>query len=287
MYSQYFSHCLLTRFNIRFNETAPPTPDSWLRHRLDLFRRGPLRSVKSQTVRPDVWLVLCDARSPGWFRQEISAVVEDIGDLVWSEEPFSSAVVAREIASRMKDQTHLITTRLDNDDCISRDFLSIVQSKFEGQDFEFLNLTHGGQWKDGRFYYRSDPSNAFCTLVERLTARGPRTVFLDCHHLLHQYGTVRQIKTHPAWIQIIHDHNLANRVSGVRAQPESILRYFDVDLPVRRTGRISLFADSVISAATLLSRIVRSPARMKHLAPVLFSATRTTKSLKGREINER
>ena len=61
----------------------------------------------------------------------------------------------------------LITSRLDNDDAIARDFVEMVQNCFTKQEVEFINFTYGAQYSDGRMFARLDPSNAFISLIER------------------------------------------------------------------------------------------------------------------------
>lgn len=259
----FFDHVLLTRFNVRMRGASAPLSDRWLASRLQRFQDSTLLAVRSQTRQPERWLIFCDDRSPDWFRAELQAILPDPQfEPVWVSEVFGGAVASREVAGRFSGRPYLITTRLDNDDLVARNFLEAIQERFTGQDLAFINFLHGAQNDDGRMYLRSDPCNPFVSLIERRGDHPPLTVFVDDHDRLRAYGEVHQVRTHPMWVQVIHGTNLANVARGIRTQPERVLRYFDVPLPMEESGKVALAADRVLSTVRLGLRVVRRPHRL-------------------------
>ena len=63
--------------------------------------------------------------------------------------------------------TKLVTTRLDCDDAIARDYLGRIRAEAADLDSGFINFKHGLQLAGIRLYRRSDPSNAFISRVEQ------------------------------------------------------------------------------------------------------------------------
>jgi hypothetical protein len=257
-----FEHFVMTRFNIRYNEHAPVATDEWLRSRLALFTRYTLPSMIGQTATFARWLVICDIQSPDWFKREIRALLPEPFEAVWLSGFFGPQAAADLVqARRDPDVRHLITTRIDNDDAIARDFLAIVQGEFRGQEFRFVNLTNGAQWDGTSMYSLSYRSNAFISLIEEVGVNGPRTVWLDEHGRLGQYGPVTELTTHPAWIQVLHGVNLGNRVEGVRCSPADVRPHFDVEMPVQELSRLRLATLQMADHARRVGRKAGSPYR--------------------------
>jgi hypothetical protein len=220
-------------------------------------------------------LVLCDGSSPDWLRRELCGQLPDYAEVVWLAEPFSVDVIARQVDSRRQGAGHLITTRMDNDDCVARDFMSAIQEQFVEQDREFINFTRGGQVRDGCVYQRLDPSNAFISLIEAVDpGQVPMTVFVAWHDRLRQYGPVRQIKTHPMWLQVVHYANLANRVHGIRVQPDSVMQHFDVQLELDPSTRQEIMLDRARTGVALSARVIRNPHRIVWLWRSIRSSKR-------------
>ncbi|GAA4286884.1 glycosyltransferase [Georgenia daeguensis] len=251
-----FEHFLLTRFNVRHEVRAS---DDWLRHRLQYFESVCLPSVKAQTTKVDRWLVFLDAERDAWFEDRITRLAGDTFEPVWVDGPFLPEIAARETLAR-SSAPWVITTRMDNDDALARDFIEAIQSQFR-HEREFLNFQAGLQLsEDGRLFYRSDPSNAFVSLVE------PReelvTVFVDWHDRIAEHGPVRQIVAAPMWLQMVHGRNIGNQIRGIRANPALLAEWFDVHREAVPVDRLHLVADQVRSAAGLGLRVIRKPHRV-------------------------
>jgi hypothetical protein len=270
-------HILLTRFNVYYEDRGLPS-DEWLRERLNLFQQYTLPSVRSQTVPPDKWLILSHEASPQWFKDEIARLLIDvpISSVIWMNEPWDETLVAAMVGEWVpSDAAQLLTTLLDNDDAVARDFIAIIRANCHGQAWEFLNLIKGAQFAGGKMYHRSDPANPFISLLETLSDGPPRTAFIDWHNRLGRHGPVRQIYAHPTWVQIVHGGNMQNAIHGLRARADTITAHFDVDFEIERIGRLANSADTVWTAAKLSLRVARSPHRIVWLLQVARSVVRS------------
>ena len=255
------SHFLLTRFNTRLSDDTPPPPEAWLRSRLKLFDQYALPSVAQQDVPPDSWLIFCDAGSPTWFREQFPDRIPVWAEPVWLDRPFSTDEAAAAVAARVRTPW-VITTRMDNDDCIARDYLGAVRAAFANSR-EFINFTAGLQCEFGRLYQRLDPSNAFVSLAEPTVDM--TTVFIDGHDQVAKHGPLRQVKTPPMWIQIVHGENLANSVHGIRVNPSGMASRFAADLELVNSSHLSLILDRAWTTLRLGLRVISKPHRLKWL----------------------
>lgn len=271
MSREEFDHFLLTRFYVRRDIHSEPASEEWLRYRLGIFRQWSLPSVRGQTVPPDTWLIFCDSASPEWFKGELGALLGKGEEIVWVNGVASPEMFAKAVFERLGTKQYLITSRLDNDDAISQDFVRMVQNCFEHQVMEFINFTYGAQYCDGRFFARVDPSNAFVSLIERRSNGMPKTVHIDWHNRLEKYAPVHRIKTHYAWLQNVHGGNVANVVRGIPVPPDNVLRLFSISVPALKIGHLALLRGKLSAAIFLAIRVFSSRSRIKWLLQSFLS----------------
>ncbi|GGM42660.1 glycosyltransferase [Microbacterium saperdae] len=230
-----FDHVILTRFSVRFPE-SPPIDEDWLAYRWAFFRDALAASAARQTERDFQWLVFFDIDTPVWLLEEIEALRPGLFTPVYVSS-WSSAIAQRAVAD-VSSAPYLITTRIDSDDAIARQFVADVQSHFDHQESLYINLLCGVQVeRTGEVYRYDEPSNPFISYVEkRVESDAPRTVFQSLSHGRSRwFADLLNIVGPPRWMQIIHGSNIANGVRGLRDRPESFEADFDFDLPFDRT----------------------------------------------------
>jgi len=232
-----FDHFLLTRFSAVLAPGAAPASEEWLRYRLAFFVDAAHPSVAGQRgAVPFQWLVLFDDRCPDTFRADIEALAAD-GSFtpLWSHEPFRRDTFAGAVAARSVAPS-LITTRLDSDDAIATDYLAAVQGQFREQERLFISFTRGLQVDRSGAVYRCDQlSNPFLSLIERrLPGTPPLTVYAPKHARARTQGPLREVQAPPMWLQVVHDANVSNIITGTRVAPDVVARRFTIDLGYRR-----------------------------------------------------
>lgn len=224
-----FTHVLLTRFNTRLPDAAPPG-DDWMAERMRLFETYCVPSVRRQTATGFDWLIFFDAATPPPWRARMEAMAEPAGFRpVFLDGPFDGEQASRAITDLgLRCTPYLMTTRLDNDDALAPGFVAAVQRAFRPRPLEFLNFPLGYQLAGGRVFLRPYLASAFVTLVEEAGAEPWRTVHFVGHHLVGRYA-VRQLPSGPAWLQVVHGSNLANEVRGIPIGGSGAARRFQLD----------------------------------------------------------
>ncbi|HET8987605.1 MAG TPA: glycosyltransferase [Humibacillus sp.] len=238
--SAQFDHFLLTRFSAAFTPGVP-AQEEWLRYRLGFFVDACWSSVLSQQGASDfTWLVLFDDRCPDDFRADVETLAAGAFTPLWTHEQWSPNLFARAVEERREDldagrggaAPWLLTTRLDSDDGIARDFMAAVQREFTPTDGLFIDFPRGVQIdRDGSTYLYDQLSSPFLTLVERRRAdQPPQTVYAARHARASAWGPVREVCAPPMWIQVIHGGNLLNMTVGGRISPQVVNERFDLAL---------------------------------------------------------
>lgn len=236
-----FLHVVLTRFNVETEFSHGRTPGQrWLAHRFEQFDRFAYPSMRNQKCQDFKWLVFMDEKTPESFMQRMT------GYASWSNlvpyyvdalrlGTFETAELLRQtIATYLQaETTHLITTRFDNDDAVNVGFIANIQNQFSGQAFELINFPDGYLWSKGKLYTKRDLSNPFISLIEDRTDF--KTVWCMGHHLLSSAGTIRQLEEGPQWLQVVHGHNVHNRVRDGNLRVP--LRRLQADFPINISRR--------------------------------------------------
>jgi hypothetical protein len=224
-----FQHIILTRFNVREHIDPPSIPSiEWHEKRFELFERYCYPAMIRQSNQDFTWLVLFDVLTAERYREKINEyarwknfIPEYIDDIALDN---VKKIIRKHLNA---DTPYLITTRLDNDDSVSRNFVEIIQREFTGQDLEFINITSGYILFNRRLYLASDASNPFLSLIER--TGDLKTVWCREHRRVSEVGRIRQIRNNCAWIQVIHASNSRNRVKGLRIRASGIPEKYDID----------------------------------------------------------
>lgn len=138
---------MLTRYGL--NNADP----AFYRARMDLFKRYYLTSLASQTEKNFTVLLRVDDKFPEESRRELEKVLSRY-DL--------NVQITQNWKATMGAGMH-ITTRMDNDDAIARDFISRVQAA--AKPGHMVNFVDGIIEHGGRHYTWSASSNMFLSLV--------------------------------------------------------------------------------------------------------------------------
>ncbi|SHJ85780.1 Glycosyltransferase, GT2 family [Tessaracoccus bendigoensis DSM 12906] len=213
-------HLLVTRFNLpsRGPESLIRAKEGWLQSRVGLFERYTLPSVQSQTNRNFSWLIYLDPQSPEWLLDRLASSMDaGVFQVLFREE-----VTWEDLAADAEEATGangglLITTNLDNDDALSSDFVDRVQRAALHGVRGALYLANGLVSVGDRTYAWHDADNAFCNVIESWYK--PQTAWRDWHILLSRHMNSTTIGGAPAWLQIVHDRNVSNRIRGRLTDP--------------------------------------------------------------------
>jgi hypothetical protein len=224
-----YKHFIITRFNLRRDTPEiirdksgnSVLTDAWLSHRIALFSKYCLPSVANQTCKNFLWLIYFDAKTSDKVKQENADLEKQYPALIQIlyADGYNDFLqrYCRDILSFCSDEVrYVITSRLDNDDIIHRDFVMKIQENFSGQTFTAVNFVKILMLNpDRRDKLNIDYifSNHFISLIEKITDEGIN----GCYGRGDRYWNdidIIQINDKPYCLEIISDKNLLNSFRG-------------------------------------------------------------------------
>lgn len=247
------AHAILTRFNLPSAgvEGTIRAKDGWLRDRLALFERYTIPAIRSQLDRDFRWLVYFDPESPWWLRDAIDRHQSEGTYQPLFRESVPRGQLTRDLAEHLPATPLLMTTNLDNDDSIARDFTARLHALGSVSAPRAVFFSRGLVRQGDDVYAWTDRHNAFCTVVEPWSSE-PKTCWLDWHNLMPTRMSTQVLGGAPAWLQVVHGGNVSNRVRGVVIDPAPYRELFGDGLDQARTPSLT---------RRLSDRIVRNPVR--------------------------
>lgn len=223
-----FHHVLMTRFNLATpgREFSIRTQPGWLEGRFDLFERYCLPSVAAQSSRDFEWIIYFDIDTPQVFKDRITTLQKVFPFRAFYTPMFGQTGWQDSIRSEIAPTTPLLlTTRLDSDDALANTFFERLHAEIEagGQSSGIYNFRQGLIRRGEAVYKMVHDSNPFFSVLEPNDA-AIRTAPGIHHMAIHEAGAVVQIEGAPAWMQVVHETNVSNRVRGWRMVPDASLR---------------------------------------------------------------
>jgi hypothetical protein len=216
-------HFLITRFNLKNSYWKKPgeeydvLTEDWLNHRFSLFENYCLPSVLNQTNKNFIWLIAFDIDTPEVFKKKIQSIFKEYTNFypLFIDGFFNLQLSLKTEIKRLttKQDKYIITTRLDNDDVIHKDFIKTIQHLFIAAPNTIIDLRRGYQLiaKDSPNEVRvfNCAYNPFISLVESIT--NFESVISKEHHEWKK-GTSKLVNTKDyLWIQLVHDKNQSNK----------------------------------------------------------------------------
>ncbi len=224
-----FKHIILMRFNLRMPGYEKSSDPDWLERRMDLFEKRMLPSLEGQTCRNFKVCPLLDAdfvpksldyRISKWYSDICYPIYLNSGwavDDCMYDNPALKNLCQNTVEFFLQgNEDYLITTRMDSDDAVHRDFVKILQEEARPDTLEFLNYPLGWALKDGMVYQDGGNRNMFITLVEPLVKDKPvNTVHCVWHKKAMEFAPIRQIGMDKRyWLRGIHDENRSSKLRG-------------------------------------------------------------------------
>lgn len=219
-----YKHFIITRFNIRANygctlKNTNNNPmnrildEDYLEERFKIFEKYTLPSMKQQTNQKFTWLILFHKNTPNVFKERIQQLKEeyDFTDLYFGDD---EKFIFSEYCNRQKENIeHFITTRIDNDDMFSNDYIDKIQEYANNNFHEcILSFSKGMKYdlKSKKKYEYERKDNHFLSMLgtreecilqynhAKIFSSGKEVIMLDSNK--------------PMWTEIIHESNVINRI---------------------------------------------------------------------------
>jgi hypothetical protein len=220
-----FTHYLVTRFNVpvktwdRDKSGAPTLDDQWMQHRLSLFRVYCVPTIAGQTGKNFQWIIYCSTQTDSNYLKQIEAEVSTV--------PGAVIRLVEDIESMMADLRHLmksattpfvITSRVDNDDGLGKNYIRIIGEHFTETNKKLLNLTGGLLYdpdKKVMTQMKNSLKNHYTSLIEEQTSESEFLTVLGFPHDNPPAGvSIENIYGAGNWLKIIHERNLKSQLKG-------------------------------------------------------------------------
>jgi hypothetical protein len=219
-----FKHYLITRFNLK-NKNWDVTKNNeslltreWMKHRIGLFSNFCLPSVASQTKTNFEWLLFFDTTTETDFKAELEVLLKPYSHFkafyIDGMDAFHSSIQTY-VTESSKDSPYIITSRIDNDDCIHKEYISTIQQQFNSQDFMAIDILKGYSLQispDIMLGKKEHIFNPFISLIEKNDA--PKTVWFSDHNMWKKESRRLEINNKRLWMSIIHEKNKVNEFDG-------------------------------------------------------------------------
>jgi len=249
-----FNHFLITRFNLRKPDwkedknSQQVLDESWLKNRIHLFKNYCLPSVLGQTNKSFRWLIFFEKDS----EPEIKFLLEQLDShsfiepiLVNGYQEFQTGI-PQFITERLTGNPDwIVTTRLDNDDAIHKDFIFQIQQSLinpvHNTILHFPNglfLDLGIQNRLASYFY---PLNQFVSLVEISGKDSFKTIFSREHDKWYGKYIIQALDLKDAWLQITHHQNMANSFKGSLVFSIRLINYKIKPVPFKWDYNLVLF----------------------------------------------
>lgn len=219
-----FKHYLITRFNLRnpkWNTTKNNESlltDEWMEHRMQLFENFCLSSVKGQSNQNFKWLIFFDVTTSKKFQDKINTLLNKQPNIlpfyIDGMPNFHKAIIDY-IDKDSQEVSHIITSRIDNDDCIHKDYIDTIQKQFNNQDFMAIDVVKGYSLQispEMMLGKKEHVFNPFISLIE--STKNYKTVWQSDHNMWKTENRIVRITNKRLWMSIIHEKNKVNEFDG-------------------------------------------------------------------------
>ncbi|WP_082333780.1 glycosyltransferase [Mangrovimonas sp. TPBH4] len=219
-----FKHYLITRFNLknpRWNTTKNNETllnDEWMEHRMWLFENFCLPSILAQSNQNFKWLIFFDSSTPDKFKTQIRELLKQheiilpfFIDGMASFHPSIMDFITKDASTK----DYIITSRIDNDDCISKHYIDTVQKQFNQQPFLAIDIVKGYSLQISpkvMLGKKEHVFNPFISLIEKKD--NFKTVWQSDHNMWKSEDRIIKITKERLWMSIIHEKNKVNLFDG-------------------------------------------------------------------------
>tara|TARA_R110000822_G_C15328589_1_gene494387 strand:+ start:1175 stop:2416 length:1242 start_codon:yes stop_codon:yes gene_type:complete len=234
MLNKLDNHVICMPFNLQI-EGKPSMYEgspSWLRKRLDIFKKYCLNSFNNQTDKNFHLFLYCDSETPKNYREElldlernsdVITIVWDLSKFNWGysteeKEGLKTSILENYKRVRKNNSNEIICSRFENDDIPDVRYVEFVKQCHES--YNIISLGKGIYWdiKTDQFLDSIFPAGPFISV--KSTLDNFISPLEDEHHnyISKRLGTPI-ITDEPLWVQIIHGDNIWNRMDRMPGTP--------------------------------------------------------------------
>ena len=220
-----FTHYLVTRFNVPVNNWNKDKSghttldDAWMKHRLSLFNRYCVPTIRAQSEQEFQWILYCDINTKPGDLLEIEKSVSDIhgASVRKVAHPDEMITDLKQLIS-FAATPYVITSRVDNDDGLGNNYVKIIREHFKETDNVLLNFTGGILYdlnKKVMTQMKNSQWNHYTSLIEeKKSPEKLQTVLGFPHDNPPPDISIENISSKGNWLKIIHERNVKSQLKG-------------------------------------------------------------------------
>lgn len=216
-----YKHFIITYFNaytdyIDYNNISPKKINTYkyLEQRFKIFEEMTLPSIKSQTCQNFEWIIVFNSDTPKKYKDRIKQLKKEFRftDLYFEKGEYFNFDLY--VSDKYKEYKWFLTTRLDNDDMIGKNYVDKVQKIVEKDDSKKIITFEKGLKYDyiNKKYYKTNrignhflscfstcDSNVYSYEHDSIGKNNSDILYIDS-------------KTDKMWVEVIHDTNVINYI---------------------------------------------------------------------------
>lgn len=213
-----YKYLLLTRFNVFYQtkiKNRGYDPEVWLSERLDIFLKFCFPSILNQSEKNFTWFFYIDANTPSHIRERLEHAFNPHSFIILLSQHYEDFTLSSSLNEEIefylgKSFDYLISSRVDSDDMLHKDYFFNLREYFNYQENQAINFTNGMVYdiNSGVVSEMSHKYNAFISLIERRKEVGFYTVYHKIHTDYKYDTNLLNVKINaPMWCVVIHNLN--------------------------------------------------------------------------------
>lgn len=213
-----YKHILISRLNVYYKTKTAGRgfdPDTWLLERIEIFKKFCFPSILNQSNKKFIWFFYIDSETPLEIRIDLENTFKPYPFIKLIAHHYESFNITKYFQNDIQDFLgedfqYLVSSRVDTDDMLHKDYIATVQKKFNGQEYQAINFNYGLVYdvQSGVMSLMTHRYNPFLSLIEKRTENGFRTIFQKSHTDYRNDTKKIEIKIKELmWCQTIHGLN--------------------------------------------------------------------------------
>lgn len=188
-----FTHYILTRFSIPHGMTDHQAlyDPNYLSHRMLLFERITLPSVKNQTSQNFIWYIIIHETLPVEIRDRLQRHLENVENyklhVVSGDKQWDVSVLDEIIRTEPQLNTHRLLSRLDDDDAMTIGTVASIQNKvLLSMDYQVLYLANCNYYNPANGLISQMSKRITPAIMLSILVNKNKFPQLNVHHISHR-----------------------------------------------------------------------------------------------------
>lgn len=240
------------------------TDCNYLTERFRLFQTYTVPSIQNQTSRNFKWVVLFSKRTPDIFKRQIDAIQNDFPQFIPVYLDSDENITVKLEPFVFQRGNVNISTRVDNDDSLSLNYVERVQKLYSelNKEEKYVLIFDDGYQFDEKTKYCNKyhfVTNHFSSLIIPSNNLEYDHILRYSHMEIEQSMKVIHIGSEfPMWLEVVHATNVSNRIHAKYNElirERQALEVFGIDNMVVRRSKGMVYA--VFSKPRNMLRLLR------------------------------